>query len=113
MPAVAGDSPAVKVAVFGALAYDIVSAVNSSPQTTELNAAQRSATLMKWVVIAECQIAGFAVLGVLLDGTLWPAVGAVIGGGLMWAQYVHAKNAGLRSSLPGTETYAPPAARRW
>jgi hypothetical protein len=99
------DSPALKVAIYAALAYDIISATNSSPQTTEINALARSDTLMKWVNIGMLQIAGFAILGVMLDGTLWPAVGAGLGGGLMYAQYRHAQAAGLSNPGPSTEDY--------
>jgi hypothetical protein len=93
-------SPAITVAVYAALAYDVISATNSSPQTTELNASERSQTLMKWVKIGELQIAAFAIAGSLLDKSMWPAVGAAIGGGLMWVQYQHAMQAGLASGLP-------------
>ena len=56
-------SPAVVVAVYAALTYDIISATNSSPQTTEINAASRAPTLMKWVKVGLAQAALFAVIG--------------------------------------------------
>jgi hypothetical protein len=99
-------SPALTVAVFAALAYDIISATNSSPQTTEINAAARSETLMKWVKIGELQIAGFAILGCIMDKSLYPAVGAALGGGLMWYQYQHANASGLANAGPPTEDYS-------
>lgn len=102
-------SVAVTVAVYAALTYDIISATNSSPQTTEINAASRSETLMKWVKIGLVQAAGFAIIGILLDRRHWPpAVGAGLAGVLLWGQYVHAKNAGLKSVQPGTEGQPPP-----
>jgi hypothetical protein len=102
-------SVAITVAVYAALVYDIISATNSSPQTTEINAASRAESLMKWVKIGLAQAAMFAVLGILLDKRHWPpAVGAGLAGALMWGQYVHAKNAGLKSTLPGTEGQPPP-----
>ena len=102
-------SVAVTVAVYAALTYDIISATNSSPQTTEINAGARAETLMKWVKIGLVQAAGFAVLGILLDKRHWPsAVGAGIAMALLWGQYVHAKNAGLKSTQPGTEGQPPP-----
>jgi hypothetical protein len=103
---ISGGSPALKVAIYAALAYDIISATNSSPQTTEINAQARADTLMKWVKIGEYQIAGFAVLGCLLDRSLWPAVGAALGGGLMWYQYQHAMQSGLANAGPVTEDYS-------
>ena len=98
-------SPALKVAIYAALSYDIISATNSSPQTTEINAQARSGTLMKWVNIGMWQIAGFAVLGTILDRSLWPAVGCALGGGLMYYQYKHAMAAGLANPGPSTEDY--------
>lgn len=100
-----GDA-AIKVAVYAALTYDIISATNSSPQTTEINAAARADTLMKWVKVGLVQAAGFALIGAMLDKQRWPAlVGAGLAGFLLWAQYVHALNSGLASSEPPTETY--------
>lgn len=97
---------ALTVAVYAALTYDIISATNSSPQTTEINAAARAETLMKWVYIGLAQAAGFALIGALLDRRRWPPiVGAGIAGALLWAQYVHARNAGLANGGTPTETY--------
>lgn len=101
-----GDGEAVTVAVYAALTYDIISATNSSPQTTEINAAARADTLMKWVRIGLIQAAAFGALGVALDKRRWPpAVGAGVAGVLLWIQYVHAKNAGLANGGPTTESY--------
>jgi membrane protein required for beta-lactamase induction len=100
-----GDA-AIKVAVYAALTYDIISATNSSPQTTEINAAARADTLMKWVHIGLAQAAIFALIGMALDKQRWPAaLGAGLAGALLYAQYVHARNAGLESDEPGTEEY--------
>src|SRR5215831_18726368 len=98
---------AVKVAVYAALTYDIISATNSSPQTTEINAAARAPTLMKWVKIGLWQAGLFAFIGFLLDDQKWPpVVGAGLAGFLLWIQYVHAKNEGLKNpELPATEKY--------
>lgn len=99
-------SPALVVAVYAALAYDIIAAVNSSPQTTEINASKRADTLMKWVHLGIAQVALFTAVGVLLDPRRWPPL---LGGGaasaLLYGQYVHAKNCGLKSAEPGTEDY--------
>ncbi len=100
------DDIAITVAVYAALTYDIISATNSSPQTTELNAATRAGTLMKWVRIGLLQAALFGAIGAMLDKRRWPPVlGAGLAAGLLWAQYVHARNAGLAKGQPGTETY--------
>lgn len=103
------SSPAVTLAVYAALTYDIISATNSSPQTTEINASTRAPTLMKWVKIGLAQAALFAFLGIILEvhsgRSPWPpALGAGLAGGLLWAQYVHARNCGMASDAPGTES---------
>jgi hypothetical protein len=98
---------AVKVAVYAALMYDIISATNSSPQTTEINAAARADTLMKWVHLGLAQGVIFVGIGMMLDKERWPPL---LGGGLaallLYAQYIHAKNSGLQNKdKPGTESY--------
>jgi hypothetical protein len=97
-------SAAAKVAIYAALTYDIISATNSSPQTTEINASIRAETLMKWVKIGLLQAALFAGIGIMLDKQRWPpALGSGLAGLLLWFQYVHAKNAGLSQQGEGTE----------
>lgn len=103
-----GSSPAVTMAIYAALTYDIISATNSSPQTTEINADKRADTLMKWVKLGLAQAAGFAVLGVLFEAgsgrSVWPPlIGAGLAGGLLWLQYVHARDSGLANAGIGTE----------
>lgn len=100
------NSNAVVMAVYAALVYDIIAAVNSSPQTTEINAATRADTLMKWVNLGMAQAGVFVVLGAYMSkGAKWPALmGGGLAGGLLYVQYVHAKNAGLASEEEGTET---------
>lgn len=106
MPEAQASGRAIKIAVYAALTYDIISATNSSPQTTEINAATRAETLMKWVKIGLLQAAGFAILGVLVDDEHWPpAVGAGIAGILLWIQYKHAEQSGLESGGAPTEVY--------
>ena len=100
------DDVAVTVAVYAALTYDIISATNSSPQTTEINAAARAETLMTWVKVGLAQAALFGLIGVALDKRRWPPLlGSGLAAALLWFQYVHAKNAGLRNGGQPTETY--------
>ena len=97
---------AISVAVYAALVYDVISATNSSPQTTEINAQMRGPTLMKWVHLGIAQAAMFAIIGAVMDPDHWPPiVGATLAMGLMYAQYRHALAAGLASDEPGTEQY--------
>lgn len=105
-----GGNPAATFAIYGALTYDVISATNSSPQTTEINAAARADTLMKWVNIGLAQAALFAGIGVAIEYAqgkpIWPPLaGALLAGVLLWLQYIHARNAGLASAQPGTEQY--------
>lgn len=97
---------AVIVAVYAALVYDIISATNSSPQTTEINAAKRADTLMFWVHLGMLQAAGFIVLGAYLHPHHWPPV---LGGGLamvlLYTQYRYARSHGLKTGGAATETY--------
>lgn len=103
-------SPAVTVAVYAALTYDVISATNSSPQTTEINAQKRAETLMKWVKLGLAQAALFAGIGIALEfgskRPVWPPLlGAGLAGALLWLQYVHAMQSGMQSDQPGTEDY--------
>ena len=107
MPDFNGGSDAVVVAVYAALTYDIISATNSSPQTTEINAQARAETLMKWVHVGLAQAAIFGVIGVWLSkGKRWPpALGSGLAGILLYGQYIHAKQSGLAKPGPVTEDY--------
>jgi hypothetical protein len=104
-----GSSMAVVVALYAALTYDIISATNSSPQTTEINAKTRADTLMKWVHIGLAQAVIFVALGSILERAQgrnpWsPLIGGGLAGSMLYAQYIHAKQAGLESQESGTET---------
>src|SRR6516165_12249431 len=97
-----GDN-AIKVAVYATLMYDIISATNSSLQTTEINASKRASTLMKWVHLGLVQGMFFVAIGMYLDKDRWPPL---LGGGLaavlLYGQYLHALKAG--TSNPGEST---------
>jgi hypothetical protein len=100
---ISGDA-ALAFMVSGGLVYEIIAAACSSPQTTEINADTRSDTLMKWVWIGLGQAALFvAIAAYISDKPVAVISGGVLGGGLMLAQYQHAKSAGLKSNEPSTE----------
>lgn len=91
--------------VSAGVVYEIIAACCSSPQTTEINANTRANTLMKWVHLGVVQSAGFIAVAAYLDRK--HAAEIIAGGGiamaLLYGQYDHAKKAGLKSGLPGTE----------
>lgn len=100
------SNPAVVIAVFAALMYDIIAAACSSPQTTEINASLRADSLMKWVNLGVAQGALFVAIGMYTtNGKKWPPL---LGGGLaatlMYYSYHHAKTKGLENPGPATET---------
>ena len=105
-----GDGDAGIVAIYAALMYDVISATNSSPQTNEIIAAARADTHMKWVKIGIVQGALYVGIGAAIEapGKRWrPVLGGGLAAVLLWCQYVHAKNAGLKQAGPPTETYGP------
>jgi hypothetical protein len=93
--------------VAGGVVYEIIAANCSSPQTTELNADKRAATLMKWVHLGLAQAAVFVVVAAKVEPKRAPFIYA--GGGLaaafMYGLYIHGKRSGLEHGGPGTETY--------
>jgi len=100
-----GDVDGVAFLVSAGIVYEIIAAACSSPQTTEINAHSRSATLMKWVHIGLVQSALFVAAAAYFDRK---RAGAYIAGGgtaaaIMYGSYVHARRAGRNSMAPGTE----------
>lgn len=103
--AAARNSNGIAFLVGAGLVYEIVAAACSSPQTAEINAHARAHTLMKWVYIGLAQGALLVIIASLMETSPWPVLsGGALAGILMWLQYAHAKKAGLRSDLPGTES---------
>lgn len=106
MPEALGSgSTGIAFLVSAGIVYEIIAAACSSPQTTEINAATRSGTLMKWVNIGIAQAAIFVIAAAVIDRKNSGAIlmGGLVAGILMYVQYVHANASGLRSPEPGTE----------
>jgi hypothetical protein len=105
-----GGTAGIAILVAAATVYDITAAVNSSPQTTEINAKARSKTLMKWVNIGTVQAVGFVLIAAAADRRNRAAIfwSGMLAAGLLYSQYLYAKACGLRSAEPGTENYANP-----
>lgn len=104
------DTDATVIGVSAAVVYDVISATNSSPQTTEINAKSRAATLMKWVHIGLVQAGLFVLIMTIAEprGKKWrPLLGGVLAMTLLYGQYVYAKACGVKSTEPGTEGQTP------
>lgn len=91
---------AISFGVYADLAYNLYSATNSSPQTTELFAGDRSETLWKYVVVGHVQAVALGLFGSLLDRSLWPLFGTLSIGGVMHCMYKHALHAGRGEAPP-------------
>lgn len=100
-----GSGKGIALLVGAEIVYAIVAAACSSPQTAEINASSRAATLMKWVHLGLVQSAIFVGLAMAYDRE--HAQPILVGGGvaavLMYGSYRHAMSAGLKSQAPPTE----------
>jgi hypothetical protein len=103
-----GGTSGIAFLVSAGVMYEIIAAACSSPQTTELNASKRAGTLMKWVNIGVAQGVVFVGLAAYFDrANATPILaGGILAAVLLYAQYAHAKQAGLASGGPPTESYA-------
>ena len=98
--AVLSGASALAFGVYADLAFNLFSAMNSSPQTTELFADDRSETLWKYVKIADVAALAFGVFGSLLDKSWWPLLGALVVIVVMHGMYIHALKAGQGKAAP-------------
>jgi hypothetical protein len=106
----AGDGVAFLVS-YGIVA-EIIAKACSSPQTAELNADKRAATLMKWVWIGIAESVAVVIIASWIDSKV-PGknhTAAIMGGGILaiaitLGEYMYAKNAGLANGGPATESY--------
>lgn len=107
MALVSTASRGVAFLVSYGIVCEIIAKVNSSPQTTELNAEKRAPTLMKWVHMGMLESA--VVVGVAVAIESKNLRGPIVLGGLLGmaiteAEYIHAKQSGLNKKGPA----APP-----
>lgn len=104
------SSPAIVFTVTAVAVFEMLATACSSPQTAEINATTRAATLMKWVYIGLGLGAALTITEIaILHSSGRPTWPAALGGGssiaVLWALYAHAKHAGLASTQPGTEQW--------
>jgi hypothetical protein len=91
--------------VSAGIVYEIIAANCSSPQTAEINADTRAATLMKWVNIGCIQSVLFVGIAATVDPKhAKPLIaGGALAGIIMYGCYMHGKASGLSNPGPGTE----------
>lgn len=85
--------------IYAALILDVFSSTNSSPQTTELFASERAASLWRWVKMGAVVSLVFIALGAYTahregKNYLAPIAGGMVALGLMWFMYSHALTKG-------------------
>lgn len=98
---------AISFGVYADLAANMYSATNSSPQTTELFAGDRSDTLWKYVKVGHAQAVVFGLIGSVLDRSLWPLLGTFSIGAIMHCMYTHALKAGQGIAPPAGADPSP------
>ena len=91
-------SDGVLFGVSAALVFQIFSATNSSPQTTELFAKERSGTLMKWVRRGLVTSIGFVAIMAWRTKSLWPIFGGGAAGASMYWMYHIANRDGQKGA---------------
>lgn len=93
--------------VSAGIVYEIIAAACSSPQTTEINAAKRGPTLMKWVHLGALQAVLFVGAAAYFDRGHRAEIlaGGTVAIVLMYGQYIHAHRSGISNGGPGTEQY--------
>lgn len=92
-------STAALFGIYAALIFDIFSSICSSPQTTQLFAAERAATLWKWVRIGAVLSVIFIALGAWMaqkEGKDYraPIAGGLVALAVMWFLYSNALKKG-------------------
>lgn len=92
-----GPTEAVLYMVTVDASLNVFSAQNSSPQTTELFAKDRKATLMKYVWIGDATTLALGIFASVIAGSYWPLLGAVTVAVFMHFLYVHAARKGSSS----------------
>ena len=101
----AGDGIAFLVSA--GIVAELIAKACSSPQTAELNANKRAATLMKWVNIGLAEAILFVAIAAKIDRKHRMAIiaGGVLEMVITYGQYFYAKRSGLANGGPATESY--------
>jgi len=72
----------------------VFSTVNSSPQTTELFAAEREQSLMYWVKVGALVGVGGGAIATVLSRKPWPLLATILVSAGMYVMYKHAVKRG-------------------
>lgn len=96
--ALVGIGAAALFGIYADLAMNIASATNSSPQTTELFAGQRSDTLWKWTKIGGGTAIAFGLGASIAIGNPIPLIATLVVVGVMGAMYYYALKWGQNGS---------------
>jgi hypothetical protein len=79
---------------------EVIAKVNSSPQTTELNAEKRAPTLLKWVHLGMAESALVVLIAVSFEKKEYRMpflIGGALGMAITEAEYLYAKKCGLEN----------------
>lgn len=95
-----GTTAAILFGVWATFALDVYSTLNSSPQTTELFAADRADSLMHWVYLGDAVAVAGGLAWSLGSKNPWPLVAtASVAAGMHYA-YHHALGRGMNEPPP-------------
>jgi uncharacterized membrane protein (UPF0136 family) len=92
-----GSMIAVLIGVWATFSLDVFSTLNSSPQTTELFAADREDSLMHWVLIGSGVAVGGGAVATAISKKPWPVIASTLVAVGMYLMYRHAVKRGTRS----------------
>lgn len=100
-----GVSTAILIGVWATFALDVFSTLNSSPQTTELFAAEREDTLIHWVLIGSAVAVSGGGVATAISGKAWPLIATTAVAGGMYLTYRHAVKRGQGQAPPSNGSY--------
>lgn len=93
-----GSLDAIAFGVAADLVYNVYSATNSSPQTTELFAGDRADTLWKYVRLGGAQSVLLVGIMAIRGRSTWAIFGGALAGLCMHMMYAHALKAGTKGA---------------
>lgn len=100
-----GTEVATLILVAATFSLDVFSTLNSSPQTTELNAGARTPSLMYWVGLGSGVAVAGGLIGSVVARSAWPLIASSAVAAGMVLLYKHASVRGMRQPGMATESY--------